>query len=512
MPNEPRAAKPMPAELAKLFEGAEIEGTDLNALFEGADIEPLDKGAVASRPEVAKPDDPSFLQKLGKAYTTYVGAPGREIAERAVSTRLMPGMPKALQDFVVGMWPETPTGAAITAATLLAPETRAAAYVGSQARNAAWFGKMAKRMLYPVAGGAIGGAAEEEQSALAGAAAGTVAGLATGVGGETISGLTNWFQRSKLAQRLAREDPLTIGTTIRRLVPQFPKMTTPIEWDAAIWGNVAQEKLSAGYRRSLASISKALKPKAGQQLPGPKLGPTGSAVMPSGTFSSPNIARLQQEGIIGPNADFDSIQSYIRQLRFEGKTWGGKPTAAPESPQSLLRYADELSQDVYEALKQFSPKIARSYKAIDSRYSRGAEMLRYLRQPGIINENGIVNTKLLQETFKTEQRIGLTQRFRPKELQELSDALFRGGPSTVTDVLSRASGGGARASIGVARPRIAFDIMEWLRGDQFAGEASRLLPQYISPKKTQLLVGRTGAGALSALSPNSLRKRDESSK
>lgn len=425
---------------------------------------------------------------LGAMYTRGIGGPANDF----ISNFLKQGdVPPALSKILAGIIaPETLTDAGMTAGVVLVPEAKMAQVVGSEARNAASVVPMLKRVLSPAAGGAAGGLAEKGDpvDAITGGVTGAVAGLT----GEALSAAGTWLAKSRLGQRFFKEDPEKVGAVVGKLVKEFPQVTNPKEFGEAFWGRAAQDKLSDMYDRELTGVSDAVGTIAKKQfrLSTPEVLPI-PVVDANGAVTSPTIRRLQQDGIIGPESDFDSLAQAVRDLRLKGRAANGDPKVTFQGRQAN-DYARLLSDDVAAALDTVSRGLAKRYQDMDRRYARGAEMLRYLKQPGVVDENGQLDMRLLQDQFKEERRAGLEHDFTPAEIGELSDAVFRGGDPTVSDVIRRGNTARphSRESVaGMAKASMVTKLFDMIRGNDYAGKYDLGFP-YASPKAATLGVMR----------------------
>jgi hypothetical protein len=231
---------------------------------------------------------------------------------------------------------------------------------------------------------------------------------------------------------------------------------------------------------------------------------------PRGNLRSPVINDLQKQGVIGSVTTFDELSQAVRDLRLKGRTASGDPKLDLNGRQAR-DYAEQLSQEVSDGLATVSSGLAKRYREMDQRYGQGAEMLRFLKQPGLVDEDGKLNMKVLQEAFKEERRSGIERRFTPAQVKELSDAIFRGAPATATDVMKRASySGGVGESAQIGKYRIFGNLMDKLGGgNPYAGKYDLPAP-YVTPKTAGLAAQRVGGGIGYALDrPISLTAPDE---
>ena len=127
----------------------------------------------------------------------------------------------------------------------------------------------------------------------------------------------------------------------------------------------------------------------------------------------------------------------------------------------------------------------------------------------MIDENGRLDMKLLQAQLKEEHRLGLTHDFTPDEMQSLTDAVFRGGPATVEDIMRK-----THASVRVhaspsGKPGIIGNVLDLLKNNDYAGDFD--VGGVLAPRATALTLQRAGAGGAAVLDrPVSLRADDSS--
>lgn len=467
---------------------------------------------LAGAPTAAAPEeDPG----LGGMYRRNVVSPARGVLDKLMSLGPAPVQSDARDLISAIAVPGTLPEAGATLATMLVPEAKLAQVIGSGARNAPWARNAATRIAAPTAGGAIGGFAEKGavEDALIGSALGPV----FGVPAEAAAYLRKWTATSGLARRLMKEDPERVGKVVNRLIPEFPNLRTPEEFGENIWRGLAKDSLSDVYGKEFAAISRevaAARPR-GSKGAFDVLAANHPVIKPDGSITSPGIRRLQKQGIIGGETSFDDLVMEIKDLRLEGRSSKGDPGISLDARQAQ-RYARDLSHDLEDAIRISIPKggreIGERYVSNDRRYARGAEMFRYLKQPGIVDENGIVNMKLLQQQLKEERAVGLSHNFTKEEFKELSDAVFRGGPATVEDIIRRKP----RASLNVSgggdasRASVYADFLDYLRGNQYAGTPDELgltskilgIPGtaiYRGPRATQQGLQRGTMGAVDVM-------------
>src|SRR6516164_4975048 len=113
---------------------------------------PEQKAAPAPAPkaELAPAGAPSD-NSLGSLFSNYVGGPIQDYLVNAIQSASGPGMVRDVSQFLTkAAVPDTLTEAAVTGATLLAPQAKAAEFFGTQARNAPKLLPAVKRMLYPI--------------------------------------------------------------------------------------------------------------------------------------------------------------------------------------------------------------------------------------------------------------------------------------------------------------------------------------------------------------------------
>ena len=431
---------------------------------------------------------------LGERYTQYIGGPALDYLQNFMDQSL-PGHPlnKVIPGMVV---PETLTQAGLTAGTLLAPEAKAAQYFGSAARNSSRVGPMIDRMLGPVLGGAAGGFAEKgsAQDAIVGGALGTL----TGLPAEAASAASRWFAGSKLAQRFFKEDPEAISGVVRRLVKEFPDISTPEQFGTAVWKGVAQDRASQLYDKRMTAIAEAAKARAPQApMQASSFLQAEIPMIQRDMITSPRIRELQQQGVIKKGVtSVDDMMQQVRDLRLKGRTTGGDPKMTLDGRQAR-DFAKEIAADLKVALDGIDPKLGKQYVNTDVKYARFAEMLRYLKQPKIVNEDGQIDMKLLQQQMKEERAFGLSHSFTPKEFQSLMDAVFRGADDTVVDQIAKPPKDFMRLHANEAG-RIGFygNILSMFRNNKYAGNYD---VEFLKPKGPALLLQRLGAGAFKGL-------------
>ena len=454
---------------------------------------------VSDAESVLFPPTPAREPTLGERYTSGIAAPARGALSDALGGMGMLPVPKGARDFIAGaVVPGTLTEAGALLGSLLVPEARMAQVVGSGTRNAPRIVNAARRIAAPAIGGAGGGLTEAGDPM--DAAMGAFFGGGTGVAGEVFSFARKWLAKAPLARRFYREDPDRLGRAVAKLTPEVGTFRTPEEFGAAVFGTAATDRLSDMYTRELGAVSRAVAQKANSVAPMPAhrflRSPT-AMIGPRGAITSPVIRRMQHDGIIGQDTTFDGLAQSVRDLRLRGRDPNGDPKLTFTGRQHL-DYAGDLSREISDALSNSaSPRVAKRYQAMDRRYGRASEMLRYLRQPGIIDENGRMDMRLLQDQFKTEQRAGLEHRFKPAEVNALADAVFRGSDHTVSDIIRRGKDTSLHVYQGEGGARVSLfsDLMDMLRGNDYAGDINLGFP-YAGPRAETIGTQRGISGLL----------------
>jgi len=470
-----------------------------------AEIEAMVNKAYGESPKAPEEKGPSTP---GEYYTQYVGGPAYDYLRNFLN-KALPGHP--MNDFIAGtVAPETLTQAGVTAGTLLAPEAKAMQYFGTTARNLPKLAPIIDRLLPGIAGGAAGGLAEKGDPA--DAAVGAAIGAATGIPAEVASGVSRWYQGSKLAQRFFKEDPERLSRVVQKLVPEFGQIDSPANFGTEVWRGVAQDTLSDMYDRRMTAVADAVKNAAPKTRPpgqiqidpaGPKLKlhekfiPDAPSVGPRGTIVSPRITEMQDQGIIGKGyMTIDDLMGEIRDLRLKGRSTKGDPKLTLQGRQAR-DYAAELSSDLHDAIATVDPRLARLYKNTDRKYARGAEMVRYLKQPGIVDDNGKIDMQLLQAQMKEERAYGLSHTFSPEEFKDLMGAVFRGADATVIDDMLHPSHEYLRLHAGpTGQPHIYTNVINLLKSDKYAGNYD---VDFLKPKGVAVGLQRAGAGLLKSL-------------
>jgi len=235
---------------------------------------------------------------------------------------------------------------------------------------------------------------------------------------------------------------------------------------------------------------------------------------PGAKITSPTIQRLQQDGVIDKTTNYkvDDLLSDIRDLRLKGRTVKGDPKLTLDGRQAR-DYAAELSSDYYEAVKNsgmpHAKQLANQYLATDKKYARGAEMLRYLKQPEIVDEDARLNMPLLQRQMKVERAYGLSHAFEPDEFKNLMDAVFRGADSSVVDKVIKGEPylsmhATERGSLGLRG-----NLLNMLRNNKYAGNYD---VDFLKPKPVAVGLQRLPAGAVKSFNrPISLAAPEDDS-
>jgi hypothetical protein len=460
------------------------------ATFEEFQAE-VQKRAGAMPPSEPTPPDTSTP---GGFYRQNIGGPANDYLRNFMS-KALPGHP--LNNLIADMLaPETLTQAAVTAGTLAAPEAKAAQSFGSAARNASKISPILQRLMYPMGAGAVGGFAE--QGDIGDAAKGTAIGLLSGVPAEAASGVSRWYAGSKLAQRFFKEDPEAMKAVITRLVPEIGNTVDPENVGKAFWQGTAQNSISNLYDKRMTAIADVAQSRAPISMRGAAaLQPDAPVMLPGGVINSPRISELKRMGVLSKQQmDVEDTMQAIRDLRMKGRTAGGDPKLTLEGRQAR-DYASEVSADLKQVLDGIDPKLGSAYEKTDSKYAKGAEMIRYLKQPGIVDENGAIDMRLLQNQLKTERAYGLSHAFTPDEFKDLTDTVFRGGDTTVVDKILKSNDPHLRAHVSEGgRIGIIGNLLSMFRNNQYAGNYD---VDFLKPKIPQLLTQGIGVGALKGL-------------
>lgn len=474
------------------------------------------KGAMAGAP-------PGTSGGLGDAYRTDIADPARSGIASLLNMGPTAGMPSVGRGIADVAVPGSLTELGATLGSLAVPEAKLAEVVGSGARNAPMIMNFLKRIAGPTIGGAVGGLAEKGDPT--DAAFGGVLGTIFGVPAEAAAALKLWTAKSGMARRLIKEDPERVGRVVNKLIPEFPTLASPEDFQANIFRGYAKDKLSEAYGNELGAISQEVTsniPKVGVMRASQALRAPEPTIIPGGRITSPRIRELQAQGIISKDPQggltFDDLTQEIRDLRLEGRSTKGDPKVNLEGRQAQ-GFARDLSTDLKGALETIpdrGPAIGERYRAMDEKFSRGSEMLRYLRHEGMVDENGQVNMKLLQQQMKFERAIGLSHTFKPEEFQQLADAVFRGGPDTVEDVIRKFKAPPVSEGASGARFSVT-GLLDFLRGNQYAGTPEILGSGGYKPRGTALGLQRGTMGISDLLSqgtgasadpPNSLRRSE----
>jgi hypothetical protein len=353
-------------------------------------------------------------------------------------------------------------------------------------------------MLAPIAGGAAGGLAEKGSPV--DAATGAAIGAVTGVPAEVASGVSRWYAGSKLAQRFYKQDPEALTAVVQKLVPEYGSIGTPEDFGKQVWQGVAQDAASEMYDKRMSNVAeRAMGSAPSDQVPIQAynfLSTAQPVIGPGGKINSPRIAELKADGVISKGmTTVQDLMDDIRDLRLKGRTAGGDPKMTLDGRQAR-DYASELSTDLYGALADQDPKLANYYKQTDQKYARFAEINRYLKQPGIVDENGKIDMGLLQAQLKEENARGLSHSFTPQQFQDLTDAVFRGAPATVVDDIVKTDPH-IRAHVGeTGRIGIIGNLMSMFRNNKYAGnyDVDFLKPKPVAIGLQRGFAGLTGGG------------------
>lgn len=444
--------------------------------------------APAAKPEAGGSSTP------GEFYSNYIGGPAHDYLANFMA-KALPGHPlnNVIADVAA---PDTLTGAALTAGTMLAPEAKAAQYFGSAARNTPKSAAIIDRLLAPTGAGALGGLAEKGDPA--DALKGAVAGVISGVPAEAASGISRWYAGSKLAQRFFKEDPEAVTALVKRLVPEFGTTVDPDNVGRAFWRGAAQDKISEIYDKRMTAIADAAEARAPASMGSQAaLQPDAPVLAPGGLVNSPRISELKMQGVL-PKREMtvEETMQAIRDLRLKGRTPGGDPKLTLDGRQAR-DYASEVSADLKQVLDGVDPKLGKAYMQTDRKYAKGAEMIRYLKQEGIVDDNGRLNMKLLQTQLKEERAYGLSHIFTPKEFDDVMSTVFRGGPDTVVDKILKTDDPHIRMHASESgRLGLAGNLLSMFRNNKYAGNYD---VDFLKPKGPQLLLQRLGAGAFGGL-------------
>lgn len=429
-------------------------------------------------------------QGLGDSYRSYVAGPSHDIITRLLSTV---GVPKGARDFIAGaVVPDSLAGAGIALGSMVVPG--AGPIAGTAARNAPKIMPMLERLAGPMMGGALGGFLDKGDPTEA--AIGGVVGLGGGAFGEGVSAGLGRLAKSRLVGHFRKNDPIALDNAVRGVLSEFPNMKTPEQFQEAVFGGLAQEKISEMYGSELGRLSKAVSSVARGGSPKPASQVLASELTlfdQGGNIHSPVIRELKAAGVLdkGPTT-FDDLAEAVQDLRLKGRTSKGDPKLTLDGKQARA-YAEQLSGEISSALATLDPRLAMRYQQMDLRYSQGAEMIRLLKQPGVLDKDGNVNMRVLQEAFRGDRAAGINRRFTPAQVKELRDAIFRGAPATAIDVMKRAASGGPGESFQAGPLRIWGKLTDMLQGPDFAGDYNVPLP-YLSPKAAALGAERTAGG------------------
>lgn len=447
-----------------------------------------------------EPDAPPPGNTPGSLYKSYVADPTSDYLKIFLGNA---GVPETLRGAIVGaVVPPTLTGALIDVGTMLMPG-------GPALKGASKAMPFLKRLVGPAVGGVVGGFLEEynpEEAALGGAL-----GVAQGTLGEMLSVGTQWLSKSRLGQQLAKSDPKNLDGAVKRVIKDFPDIKTPEGFQTAVYGGFAQRRMSDAYDTELGRIGDAVTkaiPPGGKVKAFSALGRPDAMVTGGGGITSPVIRQMQKQGLINPEmganglpkTTFESLTKDIRDLRLTGRAASGDPKVTLQGKQAQ-EAAEALSQEVEKAIGGISPGLAKRFQDMEHSYRRGAEMLRLLDQPGMIKDNGRLNMKLLQESFREERAAGVNRTFTPEEVQTLQEAIFRGAPATAVDKILKDVHKAALRVHGTvsegARPGFFTNLADFLRHDQYVGNYKMPAP-YTSPKAATLGVG-LGAGGVQGM-------------
>lgn len=355
------------------------------------------------------------------------------------------------------------------------------------------------RLAAPVGAGALGGFAEKGDAGDALKGAGI--GLAVGVPAETASFVSRWYAGNKLAQRFFKEDPEAMRAVMTKIMPEIGKTLDPENLGRSFFQGAAQEQISNIYDKKMTTIADAAMARAPVQAQAADILQSEVPLIgPRGVVTSPRIRELQSQGVLGKNPpDVEGVMQSIRDLRLKGRTSDGDPKLTLDGRQAR-DYASEISADLAEALKNQGPdgvKLAKQYQKTDQRYAKGAEMIRYLKQPEIVDDNGTLNMKLLQTQMKTERAYGLTHAFSDSEFKDLMDTVFRGGNDTVVDQILKPNQHAVRLHASESgRLGVFGDLLSLFRNNKYAGNYD---VGFLKPKGPQLLLQRLGSGAFQGL-------------
>ncbi len=462
---------------------------------------------VTTPPPPVDPSAPLPASTPGEVFSNYIGGPIHDKLDIFLQQSL-PGLPPMLRDMITSTAaPDTLTQAGIAAGTMLAPGAGAAA--GTAARNVRMAVPMLQRMLGPAVGGALGGYLEKMNSS--DAALGGAMGAGLGALAEAGSAASKYVAKSKLARIFAKSDPEALMGAINETVQTFPKMQTAEEFGSAVHGTIAQNRMSGALRDSFKDIGDALKVAAPLGTDGfevkaaSALGGDTAKILPGGRITSPVLRQMLKEKIVGgstdgkPGMSFDQLTDEIASFRMKGRSAGGDP-AKTASAADARDNAFKLSQVAVDALGTVDPKLSQQFGEANALYHKGAQMLRLLRQPGVMDDNGNLNMLMLQKAFKEKQRAGLERAFPPGDLNKLKDAIFRGADNTqVVDIIRKSGDAHTGVGLGMSgKPHIFTRVLSKLLPNEYAGDYDLPFP-YFQPKTGAAMAYVPGAPVANTL-------------
>jgi hypothetical protein len=360
----------------------------------------LQSGVGSVLREIAGPrqppdNPPTFL-------SGFLEPTAREVARTVI--------PQTLADvgiFAASLLLGGPVGPAARLASRVSPEL--AGVVGGLGRTGV------RRVLGTGLGGALGAAASGGDPTSA-----AVQGIATQLGGESISKLTQWARSNAQVMQLARTDPERLGQLLQPILPRLGAMRSPRDFHAAFKRGAAQSAISEAYRTGLSDISTQL----GNQ-------PITSGVMTQIRSARPTPGQNPMlSGWAAPGRySFDDIAETIRRLRSSG--WNGDEAARGLGARDARQAADSLEADLLSGLP---PPLADAYTTVNGAYARGARVISFMDDPKLFTPSGDLNIPRLQQKFKSEGYSTGDSYQLAADAVALEQSLFRGAPGLIEDV------------------------------------------------------------------------------